>query len=144
MPASIQRLGERLFLASLRRVDADQFPIVAGVDPAAGERRMAPHHLTAEALVRRVEEVHPAEFLVLLRGQPGQDQVARLAEQPGAGRGRRIVGRPLRLPHQEGRAVLAATVARRRGRGRGRSPQILAAAGPGVHVPGGAALGRRD
>jgi hypothetical protein len=50
---------------SLGQRHADQLLVVAGKHAAIGERGMAPDDSAAEALVGRLEEPHPAEFLVL-------------------------------------------------------------------------------
>jgi len=52
---------------SLRRVHAREFAVVPHEDAATGERRMAPHDLPTEALVRRVEHMHASQFLVIFR-----------------------------------------------------------------------------
>src|SRR5262245_65779337 len=65
----------------LAEFDADDLLIVSHEQAPARERRVAPDDIAAAGSLARLEDVGPVEFLVALRRQVCQDQVALVGEE---------------------------------------------------------------
>src|SRR5437588_1622846 len=74
----MRRRPERFLLRGQR--DADKLLIIASVYAFVRECRMAPTDRPAEDRKRRLHDLRPADFLIALRTQVCEDQIARFRE----------------------------------------------------------------
>lgn len=88
-------------LSLFRQARTHNFLVIPHINTLVRISRMGPYHGPAKGFVRAIDQMCPAQFLILLRREPRDDEVARFAEEKIA----------VLISRDEGIAVRFATVA---------------------------------